>query len=238
MLLSDRDIAHEIDLGRIALEPWDPQMMQPSSVDVRLDRFFRVFENHRYPHIDPAADQSELTREVEPEGDEPFILHAYLEIKELDSDGGAGSACTAAGVDATEVTIGVQDFGLTFMSSEIRMNVETKFALNSSGVPIGFGGSFEMTEGEISFEAFKITELGAAAMFGGTENYLGAKVAMTFGEYAAAGGFFVGTTCDIEPLELIDPLIGSLASVPFSGIYAYGECEFPIYGTGTCLFNI
>ena len=45
------------------------------SIDVRLDRFFRVFENHRYPHIDPAADQSDLTREVEPEGDEPFILH-------------------------------------------------------------------------------------------------------------------------------------------------------------------
>ena len=50
-------------------------MLQPSSIDVRLDRYFRVFENHRYPHIDPAADQSELTREVEPEGDEPFILH-------------------------------------------------------------------------------------------------------------------------------------------------------------------
>ena len=75
MLLSDRDIAAEIDAGRISLDPWDPQMMQPSSIDVRLDRYFRVFENHRYPHIDPAADQSELTREVEPEGDEPFILH-------------------------------------------------------------------------------------------------------------------------------------------------------------------
>ena len=75
MLLSDRDIAHEIDLGRIALDPWDPQMMQPSSIDVRLDRFFRVFENHRYPHIDPAEDQPELTREVHPEGEEPFILH-------------------------------------------------------------------------------------------------------------------------------------------------------------------
>ncbi len=50
-------------------------MMQPSSVDVRLDRYFRVFENHRYPHIDPAVDQSDLTREVVADGDEPFILH-------------------------------------------------------------------------------------------------------------------------------------------------------------------
>ena len=50
-------------------------MVQPSSVDVRLDRYFRVFENHRYPHIDPAEEQAELTRLVEPDGDEPFILH-------------------------------------------------------------------------------------------------------------------------------------------------------------------
>src|SRR3954452_2686271 len=57
------------------MEPWDPAMMQPSSIDVRLDRYFRVFENHRYPHIDPAADQSELTRAVEPEAEEAFVLH-------------------------------------------------------------------------------------------------------------------------------------------------------------------
>jgi len=75
VLLSDRDILAEIDAGRIGLTPWDEEMLQPSSVDIRLDRFFRVFENHRYPHIDPAADQSDLTRMVEPDGDEPFILH-------------------------------------------------------------------------------------------------------------------------------------------------------------------
>ena len=72
---SDRDILAEIDAGRIALDPWDVEMLQPSSIDVRLDRFFRVFENHRYPHIDPAEDQSELTRAVEVGTDEPFILH-------------------------------------------------------------------------------------------------------------------------------------------------------------------
>ena len=75
MLLSDRDIRHEVDHGRVRLDPYDADMVQPSSVDVRLDRFFRVFENHRYPHIDPAVDQPDLTRGVEPEGDEPFILH-------------------------------------------------------------------------------------------------------------------------------------------------------------------
>ncbi len=75
MLLSDRDILAEIEAKRIVVEPFDESMIQPSSIDFRLDRYFRVFENHRYPHIDPAADQSDLTRMVEPVGDEPFILH-------------------------------------------------------------------------------------------------------------------------------------------------------------------
>jgi dCTP deaminase len=75
VLLSDRDIMSEIEGGRVSLDPFDPAMIQPSSIDVRLDRFFRVFENHRYPHIDPAEAQDELTREVEPDGEEPFILH-------------------------------------------------------------------------------------------------------------------------------------------------------------------
>ena len=75
MLLSDRDLRAEIEAGRVALEPYDPAMIQPSSIDVRLDRYFRVFDNHRYPHIDPAVEQPDLTRLVEPDGDEPFILH-------------------------------------------------------------------------------------------------------------------------------------------------------------------
>ncbi|MEU7900085.1 dCTP deaminase [Nonomuraea sp. NPDC049152] len=75
MLLSDRDIRAEIESGRVKLDPFDKEMIQPSSIDVRLDRYFRVFENHRYPHIDPAVEQPDLTRQVEPEGDEPFILH-------------------------------------------------------------------------------------------------------------------------------------------------------------------
>ncbi len=75
MLLSDRDICAEIELERVKIDPFDVGMIQPSSVDVRLDRYFRVFENHRYPHIDPAVEQPELTRLVEPDGDEPFILH-------------------------------------------------------------------------------------------------------------------------------------------------------------------
>ena len=75
MLLSDRDIRSELASGRIGLEPLDLDMVQPSSIDVRLDRFFRLFDNHKYPFIDPAEDQPDLTHLVEVEQQEPFILH-------------------------------------------------------------------------------------------------------------------------------------------------------------------
>lgn len=75
MLLSDRDIKAELESGRVKLDPYAPELVQPSSVDVRLDRFFRVFENHRYPHIDPAIEQPDLTRLLETAGEEPFVLH-------------------------------------------------------------------------------------------------------------------------------------------------------------------
>jgi dCTP deaminase len=75
MLLSDRDLVGEIKSGRLGLEPFEPALVQPSSIDVRLDRWFRVFNNSRYTHIDPARQQDDLTslREV-PDG-EPFVLH-------------------------------------------------------------------------------------------------------------------------------------------------------------------
>jgi dCTP deaminase len=75
VLLSDRDLKKALADGRLGLDPFDDAMVQPSSIDVRLDRYFRVFANHRYTHIDPAEQQDDLTELVEPKGDEPFILH-------------------------------------------------------------------------------------------------------------------------------------------------------------------
>ncbi|MBO3144008.1 dCTP deaminase [Dermatophilus congolensis] len=75
MLLSDGDIRAQLESGRVQIDPLDVGMVQPSSIDVRLDRFFRLFDNHKYPFIDPGADQPELTRLVEVEEGEPFVLH-------------------------------------------------------------------------------------------------------------------------------------------------------------------
>jgi dCTP deaminase len=75
MLLSDRDLIDELKAGTLLLEPLDPALVQPSSIDVRLDRFFRVFNNHLYTHIDPAEQQDDLTAMVEVGDGQPFVLH-------------------------------------------------------------------------------------------------------------------------------------------------------------------
>jgi dCTP deaminase len=75
VLLSDRDIRAEMDAGHVVLDPYEPDMVQPSSVDVRIDRFFRLFDNHKYPVIDPAQEQPELTRLVEVPSGDAFVLH-------------------------------------------------------------------------------------------------------------------------------------------------------------------
>ncbi len=73
--MSDRDIRASIEAGLIGLEPLEMGLLQPSSIDVRLDRFFRLFDNHKYAFIDPAEQQDELTRLIEVDPSEPFILH-------------------------------------------------------------------------------------------------------------------------------------------------------------------
>src|SRR3954451_25029419 len=75
MVLSDRTISRLIADGRIGIDPYDDALLQPSSVDVRVDSAFRVFHNARYPYIDVKQPQDALTELVEVVGDEPFILH-------------------------------------------------------------------------------------------------------------------------------------------------------------------
>jgi dCTP deaminase len=74
VVLSDRTIRRLLDEGRIEIEPYDESLLQPSSVDVRVDRYFRVFHNARYPFIDVREPQEDLTELVKV-ADEPFILH-------------------------------------------------------------------------------------------------------------------------------------------------------------------
>jgi dCTP deaminase len=75
MVLSDTTIARYLAEGRIEIDPYDESLLQPSSVDVRVDRLFRVFHNNRYPYIDVKTPQEDLTELVELEEGHPFVLH-------------------------------------------------------------------------------------------------------------------------------------------------------------------
>src|SRR5919108_3747245 len=75
MILSDRDIRAEIAAGRIVIDPFTAEAVQPSSVDLHLANRFRVFRNNRYPYIDVRVEQPDLTELEEITGDDPFILH-------------------------------------------------------------------------------------------------------------------------------------------------------------------
>lgn len=93
VIFSDVTIREAIDSGRIAIDPFDSEFVQPSSIDLRVDRYFRVFENHRYPYIDPKEPQPDLTTEVEAEDKQPFVLHpgefvlgSTLEVVKLSDD--------------------------------------------------------------------------------------------------------------------------------------------------------
>ena len=74
-VLADRDIRAQLESGRVRIDPYDPADLQPSSVDLHLDRSFRVFRNNRYAYIDPRQPQPDLTELLSITDDEPFILH-------------------------------------------------------------------------------------------------------------------------------------------------------------------
>jgi len=74
-VLSDRDIRAQLEAGRVRIQPYDPVDLQPSSVDLHLDRSFRVFRNNRYAYIDVRQAQPDLTELLSITDDEPFILH-------------------------------------------------------------------------------------------------------------------------------------------------------------------
>ncbi|MES2598690.1 MAG: hypothetical protein V4662_25375 [Verrucomicrobiota bacterium] len=194
-----------------------------------------------YAHINgDSLDELRIDGVFELNVPDPMTLNAYLLIKELDSDGPAGCA-SAPGAILTEVTIGTTDMELGWTGlglNGVRADMSVKFGLTGN-VPSSMGGAFEMTEGKINYETFEIYKLAASVMFGTGENYIAAAIGMRFGEYDVAGGVFFGRSCDLEPLKLIDRLVADVVpTTSITGIYAYGEGTFPIFGTGTCFFNI
>ncbi len=177
---------------------------------------------------------------------------AFLEINQYTSiDQPPGCIVLTDDEAYTEVILGALDVGVDFLVPDLRVNVSAKFAMKSGGgvwglEPDGFGGSFAIASGEISFEAFTITDFAVGVMFSSTEAYVSAALGMKVGDYGAKGGVFFGRTCTLEPIELWDPLVASALGEPdpsFTGAYVYGEVHLPVseafFGIpATCLFKV
>ena len=169
-------------------------------------------------------------------------LDAFLEIKELGSDGNSG--CYSSNAPATEVTVGASGIPLSFAGTDAKANVEAKFTFDGTApFPVNLGGQVELI-GELNFEAFQLHDLAAAMAFGKYENYIALKGGVKFSGYDFSGAVFFGRTCSLDPLVLIDPDVAKvLGDPPFTGAYCYAQGWIPISETllgipASCLFEI
>lgn len=175
-------------------------------------------------------------------------FNGFLTIEQMDSEGDDSCSPGTPGGVVTEVKMGAIDVPADWISPDLRITVGTRFNFQSSpGFKLlGLGGSFELTSGEISFESFRITDMGAALMFGASENYIAAKLGLAFNSYEAFGGIYFGRTCSLDPLLLADKDVAEVLGQPnptFTGVYMYGECHIPISEAvlgipASCFFNI
>ena len=169
-------------------------------------------------------------------------LKAFLEIKEMASDGSDGG-CFTGGGRFTEVTLGAEKIPVHWLSPDLEADLEAKFTLNTNGWIVNLGGQIDLL-GELKFEAFTLHDLAVALAFGKFENYLALKGGLKFNEYDFSGALFVGKTCSLDPIKLIDPdVAGVLGIPPFTGGYCYGQGWLPvsemILGVPpSCMFDI
>ena len=169
-------------------------------------------------------------------------FNAFLEIKELDSDGTPG--CSSPSGTFTEVTLGATDVSLDWVSPDLSIDVATKFTFDGTiPFPVNFAGSLQLN-GNLTFEAFELHDLACALAFGRYENYLALKGGVRFNSYDFSGAIFFGRTCTLDPLYLIDPdVAGVLGNAPFTGVYVYAQGWLPISEIvlgipASCFFNI
>jgi hypothetical protein len=167
---------------------------------------------------------------------------AFLQIKELDSDGNNG--CVSSNAPFTEVTIGCNHVPFGWISPGLEANIQAKFTFDGTvPFPVNLAGQLELI-GDLSFEAFVLHDLAAALAFGKYENYVALKGGVRFDGYDFSGAIFFGRTCTLDPLKLIDPEVASvLGDPPFTGAYVYAQGWLPVSELllgipASCLFEI
>jgi hypothetical protein len=167
---------------------------------------------------------------------------AFLQIKELDSDGSPG--CSSSNAPFTEVTIGASKIPIDWVSPDLTANIQAKFTFDGTiPFPVNLAGQLELI-GDLKFETFVLHDLAAALAFGKYENYVALKGGVRFNGYDFAGAIFFGRTCSLDPIKLIDPDVASvLGNPPFTGGYCYAQGWLPVSELvlgipASCLFQI
>jgi hypothetical protein len=167
---------------------------------------------------------------------------AFLEIKELDSEGSPDDCGPPPGEKWTEVTLGADEIKLEWLG-DLTAGVETKFTFDDAGDVINLMGALAM-KGKLQFEGFALKELALGFAAGDEMSFGFAKARVEVNSKELAAGFFAGKTCVLTPLQMVNnDFAGAIGSaLPFTGIYVYAEAWYPINELigipSSCFLNI
>ncbi len=165
--------------------------------------------------------------------------HAYLDMQRQQT-GNDDSFCGVSldGKPVMDVTIGATGIGLSWGVSEVKVDIAINLMF-LGGVLSNFGGSVQMTDGILGFQSFGIVPpTGFGVAVGLFENYLWAQAKVKFESYNIYGGIFLGRSCDLEPLKIIDPEVAAVLKVDsMTGAYVFAQGSFPIFNFG-CVFKV
>ena len=166
-----------------------------------------------------------------------MTFSGYLDVTRYEVEN-SGKTCLAGleGDSALDIRVGATDIDLSWTGSDLTASIEFAMMLDGPTL-VNVGGSI-VTEGDIDFEAVTFSDLGFGIAVGQVENYLWAMGAGRFNKYTVEGGIFFGTSCTLEPLEILDPQVASLLTIDeMRGVFASVGASFPIYNYG-CTFTI
>ncbi len=166
-----------------------------------------------------------------------MTFSGYLDITRYEVEN-SGKTCLAnlEGDSALDIRVGATDVDLSWTGSDLIASIEFAMMLDGPTL-VNVGGSL-ITEGTIDFEAVAFSDLGFGLAVGQVENYIWAMGKGQFDKYSVEGGIFLGTSCTLEPLEILDPEVASLLTIDeMRGVFASVGASFPIYNYG-CVFTI
>lgn len=192
---------------------------------------------------------------------EKLRMPAFFEFRSFDSSttqSGAGACPGPVGAETVEIRIGARNVPLDFKPSMLvstaegglpdtdkpRADMDLLVSLSDSSEPVGLGGGFNLVSGKLGFDGMDVTSLAGSVNISARQRYIAASTRVKVSGFEGGGGLFVGTSCSLDPLRLVDPQVATVVgTAPVAGIYAYGEVWVPIsevvFGIpSSCMFRV